>query len=102
MPRCWKTLQRKRPSPGTEYAMSISKLSLNFCFWRALMMLKAIAMVSSCIRRFCSVSGRSRPSTRITGMAPDLEMEVGRPAIGADLQQIVDVQFHGLPISRSS
>jgi len=50
--------------------MSISKLSLNFCFWRALMMLKAIAMVSSCISRFWSVRGRSRPSTRMTGWLP--------------------------------
>ncbi len=32
--------------------MSISKLSLNFCFCLVLMMLKAIAMVSSCINRF--------------------------------------------------
>ena len=44
-PRCWKQLTRNRPRPGTEYAMSISKFSLNFCFWRAFMMLKASAMV---------------------------------------------------------
>ena len=70
VPRCWKMLQRKRPSPGTEYAMSISKLSLNFCFWRARMIENAIAIVSSCIRRLRSTSGISSPSTRMTGWAP--------------------------------
>ena len=74
--------------------MSISKWSLNFCFCRALMMLKAIAIVSSCISRFSSVSGISWPSTRITGMAADLEVQVGRAPVGRRLQQIVDV--HGV------
>ena len=72
MPRCWNTLQRKRPSPGTEYAMSISRLSLNFCFWRLVMMENAIAMVSSCMSRLVSTSGTSSPATRMTGWLPTL------------------------------
>jgi hypothetical protein len=67
VPRCWKTLQRKRPRPGTEYAMSISRLSLNFCFWRLLMMENAMAMVSSCMSRFVSTRGMSSPLMRSTG-----------------------------------
>src|SRR5688572_8836870 len=70
VPRCWKTLQRNRPRPGTEYAMSISRLSLNFCFWRLLMMENAMAMVSSCMRRFVSTSGSSSPLMRSTGCEP--------------------------------
>src|SRR5262245_28516175 len=70
VPRCWKTLQRKRPRPGTEYAMSISRLSLNFCFWRLLMMENAIAMVSSCMSRLVSTSGISSPLIRSTGWEP--------------------------------
>ena len=50
--------------------MSISKLSLNFCFWRLLMIENAIAMVSSCMRRLVSTSGSSSPSMRITGCEP--------------------------------
>ena len=70
VPRCWKTLQRKRPRPGTEYAMSISRLSLNFCFWRLLMMENAMAMVSSCMRRLVSTRGTSSPLMRSTGCDP--------------------------------
>ena len=50
--------------------MSISKLFLNFSFWRADMIEKAIAIVSSCISRRMSVSGMSVPSMRMTGNAP--------------------------------
>src|SRR5512132_3118504 len=70
VPRCWNTLQRKRPRPGTEYAMSISRLSLNFCFWRLLMTENAMAMVSSCISRLVSTSGTSSPLMRRTGWDP--------------------------------
>jgi hypothetical protein len=70
VPRCWKTLQRNRPRPGTEYAMSISRFSLNFCFWRLLMMENAMAMVSSCMSRLVSTSGISSPLMRRTGWDP--------------------------------
>ena len=72
VPRCWNTLQRKRPRPGTEYAMSISRFSLNFCFWRLLMMENAMAMVSSCMRRLVSTRGMSSPLMRSTGCDPTL------------------------------
>ena len=86
-PRCWKTLTRKRPRPGTEYAMSISKFSLNFCFCRALMIEKASAIVSSCIRRGCSVIAIRRPSTRITGYEPTLRCRSEAPFSAADLSR---------------
>jgi len=65
-------LQRKRPSVGTEYAMSISKLFLNFSFCRADMIENAMATVSSCMSGRSSASGMSVPSTRMTGWAPTL------------------------------
>src|SRR5262245_24931068 len=52
--------------------MSISRLSLNFCFWRLLMMENAIAMVSSCMSRLVSTSGMSSPLMRSTGCDPTL------------------------------
>ena len=52
--------------------MSISRLSLNFCFWRLLMMENAMAMVSSCMRRLVSTSGMSSPLMRSTGCEPTL------------------------------
>ena len=33
VPRCWKTLTRNRPRPGTPYARSNSFWALNFSFW---------------------------------------------------------------------
>src|SRR5207247_8291283 len=50
--------------------MSISRLSLNFCFWRLLMMENAMAMVSSCMRRLVSTRGISSPLMRSTGCDP--------------------------------
>jgi hypothetical protein len=50
--------------------MSISRFSLNFCFWRLLMMENAIAMVSSCMSRFVSTRGISSPLMRSTGCDP--------------------------------
>src|SRR5574339_422136 len=50
--------------------MSISRLSLNFCFCRLLMMENAMAMVSSCMRRLVSTRGRSSPLMRSTGCEP--------------------------------
>src|SRR5277367_2450119 len=64
LPRCWKTLTRKRPRPATPYAMSSSAVSLNFCFWRLVIMLKAIESISSGVMRGTSLSGFRMPSTR--------------------------------------
>ncbi len=52
--------------------MSISRFSLNFCFWRLLMMENAMAMVSSCMSRLVSTSGISSPLMRRTGCEPTL------------------------------
>ena len=67
LPRCWKTLTRKRPSPATPYAMSSSAVSLNFCFWRLVIMLKAMDSISSGVTRGTSVCGVRAPSTRRQG-----------------------------------
>ena len=64
LPRCWKTLTRKRPSPATPYAISSSAVSLNFCFCRLVIMLKAIESISSGVMRDTSVRGFNTPSTR--------------------------------------
>src|ERR1700693_6155962 len=70
LPRCWKTLTRKRPSPATPYAMSSSAVSLNFCFWRLVIMLKAMESISSGVMRGTSLSGFRMPSTRRYGWLP--------------------------------
>ena len=57
VPRCWKTLQRNRPSCGMLYARSTSCASLNFCRWALDMTAAAIATVSSCVRRRSSDAG---------------------------------------------
>ena len=64
LPRCWNTFTRKRPRPATPYAMSISAVSLNFCFCRADIMLNAIVSMSSALMRGWSVSGTRSPSMR--------------------------------------
>ena len=67
LPRCWKIFTRKRPNPATPYAMSISVVSLNFCFCRADIMLNAMFSISSALMRGCSVNGTSSPSMRRCG-----------------------------------
>ena len=67
LPCCWKTFTRKRPRPATPYAMSSSVSSLNFCFWRLVIMLKAMFSMSSLEMRGNCVSEESSPSTRMYG-----------------------------------
>src|SRR6202041_1624574 len=50
--------------------MSGSAVSLNFCFWRLVIMLKAMESISSGVMRGTSLSGFRMPSTRRYGWLP--------------------------------
>src|SRR5271169_1663217 len=50
--------------------MSSSAVSLNFCFWRLVIMLKAMESISSGVMRGTSLSGFRMPSTRRYGWLP--------------------------------
>ena len=99
-PRCWKMLQRKRPSPGTEYAMSISRNCLNFSFCWVDIIENAMAMVSSCIRRLNSTSGTSVAVHADDRVRTHLEVHVGRLALRRRLQNVVDVHGTFPPVAR--
>ena len=74
--------------------MSSSAVSLNFCFCRLVIMLKAIESISSGVMRGTSVSAFSRPSTRSVGMVADLQVQVGGPVFDGAAQKIVNVDGH--------
>ena len=81
--------------------MSISRLSLNFCFWRLLMMENAMAMVSSCMRRFVSTSGISSPLMRSTGCEPTFRWRSDAFRSDAIFSRSL-MCMHALPLNRRS
>src|SRR6185503_5594266 len=70
-PRCWYTLTRKRPMPGTPIAKSHSFSSANCFTCRGVISCSASPFRSSGRSGGCS-SGSSSPSTRIVGGRPTL------------------------------
>src|SRR6185436_9520165 len=71
VPRCWKTLVRKRPTPGTPIAKSASLCSANSFTWRGVMICSASDFSSSGFRGWVSRPTRS-PFTRMVAGRPTL------------------------------
>ncbi len=95
LPRCWKTLTRKRPRPATPYAMSSSVFSLNFCFCRFVIMLNAMFSMSSLEMREYWVSGAQFAIHADVGIVPNLQMQVGGLVFAGGPKQCVNVQIIG-------
>src|SRR5690348_4167730 len=71
VPRCWYTLVRNRPTPGTPIAKSASLCSANSFTWRGVMICSASDFNSSGLRGLLS-SATSSPFTRIVAGRPTL------------------------------
>src|SRR5579884_367667 len=71
VPRCWYTLVRNRPTPGTPIAKSASLCSANSFTWRGVMICSASDLSSSGLSGAVS-SGTSSPFTRIVAGRPTL------------------------------
>src|ERR671919_438559 len=71
VPRCWYTLVRNRPTPGTPIAKSASLCSANSFTWRGVMICSASDFNSSGLRGAVSSATRS-PFTRIVAGRPTL------------------------------
>src|SRR6058998_3687116 len=71
VPRCWYTLVRKRPTPGTPIAKSASLCSANSLTWRGVMICSASDFSSSGLSGAVS-SGTRSPFTRIVAGRPTL------------------------------
>src|SRR5664280_975101 len=90
VPRCWKMLHRNRPSPGTEYAMSISKLFLNFSFCRGHDRERHRDRVF--LHEALEVHERGQLAVDTADrVRADRQVEVGRLPLDRDLEQVVDV-----------
>src|SRR5258707_1589906 len=71
VPRCWYTLVRNRPTPGTPIAKSASLCSANSFTWRGVMICSASDFSSSGLSGCVSSPTRS-PLTRIVAGRPTL------------------------------
>src|SRR5919108_2097874 len=71
VPRCWYTLVRNRPTPGTPIAKSASLCSANSLTWRGVMICSASDFSSSGLSGAVSSATRS-PFTRIVAGRPTL------------------------------
>src|SRR5512138_871373 len=71
VPRCWYTLVRNRPTPGTPMAKSASFFSANSLTWRGVMTCSASSLRSSGLTG-CISSACSSPLTRTVGGRPTL------------------------------
>src|SRR5690242_18578652 len=71
VPRCWYTLVRNRPTPGTPIAKSASLCSANSFTWRGVMICSASDFSSSGFRGCVSSATRS-PLTRTVAGRPTL------------------------------
>src|SRR6266853_2669807 len=71
VPRCWYTLVRNRPTPGTPMAKSASLCSANSFTWRGVMICSASDFSSSGLSGWVSRATRS-PFTRIVAGRPTL------------------------------
>src|SRR5437660_4260166 len=71
VPRCWYTLVRNRPTPGTPIAKSASLCSANSLTWRGVMICSASDFSSSGLSGACS-RPTSSPLTRIVAGRPTL------------------------------
>src|SRR5690242_14887129 len=71
VPRCWYTLVRNRPTPGTPIAKSASLCSANSFTWRGVMICSASDFSSSGLSGAVSSATRS-PFTRIVAGRPTL------------------------------
>src|SRR5213083_3716762 len=71
VPRCWYTLVRNRPTPGTPIAKSASLCSANSLTWRGVMICSASDFSSSGLSGAVS-SGTRSPFTRIVAGRPTL------------------------------
>src|SRR5437016_398102 len=78
VPRCWNTLVRNRPTPGTPIAKSASLCSANSLTWRGVMICSASPFNSSGLSA-CCCSGMSSPATRIVGGRPTLRWRSDPP-----------------------
>ena len=70
--------------------MSSSVVSLNFCFWRLVIMLNAMFSMSSGLTRRLSVSGIEDAVHAQVGIVADLQMQVGSLLFDRTAQQIVN------------
>src|SRR5262249_22000138 len=71
VPRCWYTLVRNRPTPGTPIAKSASLCSANSFTWRGVMICSASDFSSSGLSGAVSSATRS-PFTRMVAGRPNL------------------------------
>src|ERR1041385_7949254 len=114
VPRCWYTLVRNRPTPGTPIAKSASLCSANSLTWRGVMICSASDLSSSGLSGWVS-SARSSPFTRMVAGRPTLSSRseplrctiwvmaclklngapVAASAIGIDSEEGLS-EFHGL------
>src|SRR5438445_6900948 len=108
VPRCWYTLVRNRPTPGTPIAKSASLCSANSLTWRGVMICSASDFNSSGFRGAESSPTRS-PFTRMVAGRPTLssksdpprctmwvmsflKLNVGPAGLGASGMRIYSVQ----------
>ena len=100
VPRCWKTLQRKRPEPGhavgeVDFLAVLELLALLRGHHRG----APSPTTSSWSSRLSSVAGISVAAHPHHRVAADLQVQVRGAALDGDLQQIVDVHCRAvLPI----
>src|SRR3989454_3103397 len=116
VPRCWYTLVRNRPTPGTPMAKSASLCSANSLTWRGVMICSASDFSSSGLSG-CVSRATSSPLTRIVAGRPTLSSRseplrwtmcviaclklnaapCGASAMGIDSEEGLS-EFHGLGV----
>src|SRR5574341_1153737 len=113
VPRCWNTLVRNLPTPGTPMAKSASLCSANSLTCRGVMICSANAFSSSGLSGCCASCNRS-PATRMVGGRPTLrcrseppcltisvmaalKLNAGASAIGIHPEQDL-TELHGLRV----